>query len=112
MDLLRPLTETFYPPINHYGPVNHLYGPPQDLLHPLRTTLYYTVWQILESKSAKAKRSGAKESTLRLQMTSITILNSKSLNTDITILQMTTYGNSTKKTLQTLQKPSLRPVNS
>ena len=41
----------------------------------------------------------------------MTILNLKSLNIDTTILQMTIYGNSIKKTLRTLQKLSLRPIN-
>ena len=33
--------ETPYPSADHYGPVNHLYGPLQDLFH-LLCTMYYT----------------------------------------------------------------------
>ena len=64
--LFRPLMETPYPPTNRYRPINCLYGPLQDLFHPLYTILHYTVWQILASKLVKVKRSGAKELTLRL----------------------------------------------
>ena len=58
---LRTVTRPYenpYPPANRYG-----HQPPlrtlQDLFHPLRTILHYTVWQTQASKSAKAKRSGA-----------------------------------------------------
>ena len=80
--LFGPLTETPYPPINRYRPINRLYKPLQDLSHPLYTTLHYTVWQTLVSKLVKVKRSGAKELTLRLQMMLTTIFNLNSLNTD------------------------------
>ena len=78
--------ETPYLLINYYGPINHLYRLLQDLLHLLRTTIYYIVWQILKSKLVKAKKSKAKELTLHLQIILIIILNLKSLNMDITIL--------------------------
>src|ERR1700733_1161891 len=66
--------------------INRPYRPPQDPLYPLYTTLHYTVWQILASRLIKAKRSGAKESTLRLYPTLTTILSLKSLSMDITSL--------------------------
>ena len=81
-DLSRPPMKTPYRPANHYGTVNYFYGPPQDLPYPLRTTLHYPEWQISASKLAKVKRSGVRESTLRLRTASTTISNLKPLNTD------------------------------
>ena len=111
MDLLITLMETPYPPTNYYRPVNRFYGLLQDLPYPPYTTPHYTVWQILVSKLAKVRRSGDKELILCLQTILITILVLRSLNTDILSLQTTTYRSNIKKTLQTLQKLSLRPTN-
>ena len=47
-----------------------------------RYVLYYIVWQILVNKLIKVKRSGVRESTLRLRTALTTILILKSLNTD------------------------------
>ena len=102
--------ETPYPFANHYGPANYFYRPLQDLFHPLRTTLYYIVWQILASKSVKVKRSGDKELTLCLQTTLTTISVLKSLNTNTLSLWTTTYRSNTRKTLRTLQKLFLKPT--
>jgi hypothetical protein len=41
MDLLRPLIETPYPPINRYGPANRFYGPYKT--STTRYVLYYTI---------------------------------------------------------------------
>src|SRR5436853_6953545 len=49
-------------PANRYG-----YQPPsRTTIRPLSTATYYTVWQTSASRLMKVKRSGARESTLRL----------------------------------------------
>jgi hypothetical protein len=100
-DPSTPLADRYKTPSTRYEsflPVTSFFRPSTTFADALR----YTIWQIYVGKSMMVRRSGARDLTLRLRMTLTTTSSSRPLNTHIISLQMTTYGNNTKKILQTL----------